>query len=344
MKAARFYRANEKLRIEEVPVPKPGPTDVIVKVHAAGICGSDVHIVKGHTFTEFAPIILGHEGAGVITEIGDNVQRWNVGDRVCINCVTTCGICYNCLRGRDSICLRRKNIGRDLDGVFAEYVKVNERNLIALPDSIPFDQGAIITDAVATPYHAVVSRARLSVGEKIVVYGLGGIGLHAVSLAKIMGAGLIVGVDVNESAMAAGKEFGADEVFNPKNGDFSKRLLDLTAGDGFDVAIECVGIVGTIRDCIEAVKIGGRVVAVGLGQGDINAGPLLGFVRKEVELMGSSAMELKEISTIVDLVHSGRLDLSKSVTKRVALSEVNACLDALSDKKERIVRMVIVQI
>jgi S-(hydroxymethyl)glutathione dehydrogenase / alcohol dehydrogenase len=117
----------------------------------------------------------------------------------------------------------------------------------------------------------------------------------------------------------------------------------LTGGEGFDVAIECVGKIEAIRDCSEGVKRGGRVVAVGLGEGDIQAGPLLSFVRREVELLGSAAMEIKEISRIVDLVNSGRLDLSTSITKRVALSEVNACLEALSEKKERIVRMVIVR-
>ena len=343
MRAARFHRPNEGLRIEEIPAPKAGPMDVIVKVEAAGICGSDVHIVKGRTGTAFTPITLGHEGAGIISEVGSGIRGWKIGDRVCINCVTSCGICFYCLRGRDSLCLNKRNIGRDIDGVFAEYVKVTERNLIRLPDSVPFDQGAILTDAVATPYHALVSRAKLSLGEKIVVYGLGGIGLHAVKLAKIIGAGFIVGIDVNPSAMAAGKEFGADQVVNAKSQDVGKGLLGLTGGEGFDVALECVGRIEAIRDCIEVVKSGGRVVAVGLGQGDIQAGPLLSFVRREVELLGSAAMEIKEISRIVDLVASGRLDLSASVTKRVALSEVNDCLEALAEKKERIVRMVIVQ-
>lgn len=343
MRAARFYKPNEPLRIEEVPTPALGPNEVIVEVKAAGLCGSDVHIVKGETFTGFTPITLGHESAGVIAKVGEQVKRWKPGDRVCIDCVTTCGLCYNCLRGRDSICLSRKLIGIHLDGALAQYVKVSARNLVELPESVPFEQGAILTDAVATPYHAITKRARLSVGESIAIFGLGGLGVHALQLAKLMGAGLVIGVDVEESILSRALAFGADVVVDAIQEDPVKRIKSLTGGDGVDVALECIGKNLTLSHCVESVRAGGRAVVLGLGPDSIHIRPITEFVRGEIELIGSSAFELKEIQQIVRLVASDRLNLSKSITKRIGLEEVNEGIDDVKTKKGNPIRILITE-
>jgi D-arabinose 1-dehydrogenase-like Zn-dependent alcohol dehydrogenase len=344
MRAARFYKPNEPLRIEEVPMPALGPNEVIVEVKAAGLCGSDVHIVEGDTFTGFTPITLGHECAGVIAEVGEQVSGWEPGDRVCIDCVTTCGLCYNCLRGRDSICLSRKLIGIHLDGAFAQYVKVSARNLVELPESVSFEQGAILTDAVATPYHAITKRARLSVGESIAIFGLGGLGVHALQLAKLMGAGLVIGVDVEEAILSRALAFGADVVIDGIREDPVKRIKTLTGGYGVDVALECIGKNLTVSHCVESVRGGGRAVVLGLGPDSIHIRPITEFVRGEIELIGSSAFELKEIQQIVQLVASDRLNLSKSITRKISLEEVNEGIDDLKTKKGNPIRILITEI
>lgn len=344
MKAARFYKPNEPLKIEEVPIPVLGPNEVLVEVKATGLCGSDVHIMEGETFTGFTPITLGHESAGVIAEIGEQVSGWKPGDRVCIDCVTTCGCCYNCLRGRDSICLSRKLIGIHLDGALAKYVKVSPRNLVQLPESIPFEQGAILTDAVATPYHAITKRAKFSIGETIAVFGLGGLGVHALQISKLMGAGLVIGVDVEESILARAITFGADVVVNSREEDSVKRIKDLTGGCGVDVALECVGKNLTVSQCVESVRVGGRIVILGLGPNSIHIRPITAFVRGEIELIGSSAFELKEVQQIVQLVASGRLDLSRSVTRRISLEEVNQGIDDLKTKRGNPIRILVMEI
>lgn len=344
MKAARFYKAKELLRIEEVPIPVLGPNEVLVEVKAAGLCGSDVHIVEGETFPGFTPIILGHESAGVIAKVGEQVSQWKVGDRVCIDSATTCGLCYNCLRGRDSVCLSRKFVGVQLDGGFARYVKVLPRNLIELPDSISFEQGAILTDAVATPYHAITKRAKLSIGETIAVFGLGGLGVHALQISKLMGAGLVIGVDVEESILSRALAFGADVVVDGIREDPVKRIKELTEGYGVDVALECIGKNLTVSQCVESVRVGGRAVVVGLGPESIRIRPITEFVRGEIELIGSSAFEIKEIQQIVQLVASGRLDLSRSVTRRISLEEVNQGIDDLKTKRGNPIRILVTEI
>ena len=210
MKAVRFYAANQPLRLEKLPVPEIGQGDILVEIKACGVCGSDVHIVKGETFTGKTPIILGHEGAGVIAAVGGGVTEWHEGQRVVIDCVTSCGNCFNCQRGLDSICLSRKLTGIHLDGSLAGYVSVKPRNLIPLPDNISFAIGCLATDAVATPYHALKARAKLQVAESVAIFGLGGLGYHAVKLARAMGAAPIIAVDVSPRALERARGVGAD--------------------------------------------------------------------------------------------------------------------------------------
>ena len=154
MKAARFHEVDEPLRIEEVPVPEVREDEVLVRMRAAGLCGSDVHIVfEGVTPTGFRPITLGHEPAGVIARTGARVMGWEEGDRVSVTSVLFCGSCRNCVTGHTEVCLSRKLVGIHVDGALAEYLAVPAKNLIRLPEAVPFAVGAIITDAVATPFH-----------------------------------------------------------------------------------------------------------------------------------------------------------------------------------------------
>src|SRR5450759_5040633 len=175
-KPARVYGVKEQLTMEAIRIPDIEPGGFLRDVRSCGICGSDIHIVfEGVTPTGFLPITLGHEPAGVIAELGENVDDWKVGDRVAVSSIVTCGKCYNCLRGRESVCTNRKLLGIHLNGGLAEYMATPRANLVKLDDNVPFDQGAAVTDAVATPFHAVAIRGKLCVGETVAVVGCGGL-------------------------------------------------------------------------------------------------------------------------------------------------------------------------
>ena len=343
MKAARFYQVGQPLVLEEVPQPQPGPGEALVRVRACGICGSDIHIVyEGVTPTAFQPIILGHEFSGEIAEVGEGGEGWSVGDRAAVNCIVSCGICQNCLSGNDQICLQRRLLGIHLNGGLAEYATVPVRNLARLPNRVPFDQGAVLTDAVATPYHALTRRGKLTPGESVAVLGCGGLGLHAVQLAKLLGAGLVIALDVSEPALERARERGADVVCRSDREDPLEVIKQVTGGRGVDLSLECIGLQQTIALAVQVLRIGGRAVIVGLGSEKIVTLPPTEFVRREISLLGSYAFTTREIAELIELVEAGRLDLSASISKRIPLEEINQGLEALHQKIDNPIRIVVV--
>jgi propanol-preferring alcohol dehydrogenase len=342
MKAARFYEVGKSLRIDKIPVPRLGPGDVLVEIKACGICGSDIHIVYEEvTPTAYTPITLGHEPSGVIFGIGSEVKDWKIGDRVTINPFLTCGQCINCLSGNSQICLSRRVIGIHTEGGLAEFLKVPAKNLVLLPENIPFDQGGIIVDAVATPFHAITNRGALKVGEKVAVFGCGGLGIHGVQIAKVCGASLVIAVDAIDSALERAGKVGADEVINPRKENPVEKIKELTGGMGVDLAVEFVGLKETIEQAVRCVRVGGRTVVVGLGPETISLPPPTTFVRTELSFLGSYGSTTLEIQNVVDLVAGGKLDLSNSITERFPLEEVNRGLEYLHKKIGNPIRIVI---
>jgi len=344
MKAARFYKVGEPLKIDLIHVPELGPGDVLVDVKACGICGSDIHIVyEGVTPTAYTPITLGHEPSGMIVELGDKVEGWKVGDRVTVNPFLTCEKCINCLSGNSQICMSRRVIGIHTEGGLAEFLKITAENLVRLPENIPFDQGGIAVDAVATPFHAITKRGDLKIGEKVAVFGCGGLGIHGVQIAKISGASLVIAVDTIDSVLERAKKVGADEVINPKKEKLIQKIKEITGGMGVDLALEFIGLKETIEQAIRCVRVGGRIVVVGLGPEAISLLPPTVFVRSELSLLGSYGSTTLEIQNVIDLVASGKLNLSDSITERFSLEEVNKGLDHLHRKIGNPIRIVIVQ-
>ena len=342
MRAARFYKVGEPLKIDLIPIPKLGTGDVLVDMKACGICGSDIHIVyEGVTPTAYSPITLGHEPSGVIAALGFEVEGWKVGERVTINPFLTCGKCINCLSGNSQICLSRKVIGIHTEGGLAEFLKIPAENLIRLPENIPFDQGGIAVDAVATPFHAVTNRGALKVGEKVAVFGCGGLGIHGVQIAKVCGASLVIAVDTIDSALERAKKVGADEVINTKREKPIQKIKEMTGGMGVDLALEFIGLKETIEQAVKCIRTGGRVVVVGRGPENISLLTPTTFVRTELSLLGSYGSTTLEIQSVVDLVASGKLNLSESITERFPLEEVNKGLDHLHKKVGNPIRIVI---
>ena len=344
MKAYRFYIPGSPLKLEDVPEPKLGHNDVLVKVKASGICGTDTHIFHGNYLPKDIPVILGHECSGIVEKIGEDVKNVNVGDRVCVNYVISCGQCRHCFQGNDNRCLNRKTFGVDLDGAFAEYAVAPARNIFKLPEEIPFEHGAIIGCAVVTPFHAL-RVSELQPGDSIAIFGLGGVGMHAVAWAKVFGASKIIGIDIVDFKLRLAKEMGADEVINASKEDPVEAIKSVTDGYGVDIAMDCAGGEKPIRWAIESVTretryASGVVVSVALPPPILIEKP---FELREGSLRKSGNHTRDDLRRVIELVRAGRIDLSKTVTHKLPFKDLNKGLELLDKKKENVVRVVITQ-
>jgi propanol-preferring alcohol dehydrogenase len=232
-------------------------------------------------------------------------------------------------------------IGIHTEGGLAEFLKIPTKNLVRLPENIPFDQGGIAVDAVTTPFHAVTKRGALKVGENVAIFGCGGLGIHGVQIAKVCGASFVIAVDAIDSALERAKKVGADEVINPRKESPVQKIKDLTKGMGIDLALEFIGLRETIDQAVGCIRVGGRVVVVGLGPDPVVLSPPTQIVRSELSFLGSYGSTTSEIQNVIDLVASGKLDLSESITERFPLEEVNEGLEHLYKKIGNPIRIVI---
>ena len=340
MKAARLHATGRNLSLDSVPVPQPGPDEVLVKVGAAGICHSDVNYIDGVAPVARLPITLGHEFAGTIAAKGPGVTGVEVGDRVCVHYVVSCGKCAYCASGRETYCERYRMIGKDLDGGFAEFVSVPSRNVLKVPTSLPVEQAAILGCAVSTAFHAL-RRGRAEEGETVLVNGLGGLGLHAVQLAsRVFKAGRIIAVDVSDAKLKLAESFGADLVVNAREG-AEERVGEVTGGRFVDLALDFVGRSSTVGSLLRWVGKGGRVVVVGISSERMTLSPYTGLIGKEVELVGVNDHLKSELAELVRLVGAGTLDLSKSVTHRVGLEDVNEGIRMLREQTGNPIRTIV---
>ncbi|MFQ5400572.1 MAG: zinc-binding dehydrogenase [Anaerolineae bacterium] len=342
MKAARFYESGQPFKIENVPDPAPGPGEVVVTVKAAGICGTDLHIaVEGSVPTAVQPITLGHEGAGVVAEVGEGVTGWQAGDRVCLMPHVPCGECHYCASGEEALCPRTQILGVHFDGAFAGRIKIPADALIPLPESVPFAVGAILTDAVSTAYHAVVCRGNLQVGETVAVFGCGGVGHHGVMWARQQGAGRIIAVDVAPGALARAKAAGADDVIDAREGNTARQIKSLTGKLGVDLALEFVGRAETVTEAMKSLRRSGRLVVVGVGPERVTLPPLQVFVGLETSLIGSMGFHRADLEKIIGLAAAGEVDLSESVGQALPLSQINGAFQLVAEQRGDGARVVV---
>jgi D-arabinose 1-dehydrogenase-like Zn-dependent alcohol dehydrogenase len=341
MRAARFDQSSRELRVEDVPVPDLGPLDVLVKVQACGICLSDVHLIDGSLPGALPVITPGHEAAGVIERVGELVQGWQPGQRVAMAGGRPCMACQNCMRGRLEECLQFQIMGFAYDGAWAEYVAVPAFVLTAVPDHVPIEQAAIIADAVATPYAGIVERAALRPGEAVGLWGIGGLGVHAVQIARMVGAAPIVAVDPNEAARERALELGADHALDPRTEDVRGRVLDATGGLGLDLAVDLYGANAVMAEAASCLGRFGRVLMVGLSVEPLQLGPgvILGVMSQSV--LGHLGYGKRHMDELIGLVSAGRLDLSRSISDVLPLEEVGRGVERLATKQGNPVRLVV---
>lgn len=341
MKAARLHEISERLIVGSMPVPQLGTEDVLVDIRAAGICHSDMNYRDGVSPVAKLPITLGHEIAGVVSKKGEEAIGVECGDRVCVHYVIGCGECEYCTSGRENYCEKYQMIGKDVDGGFAEYIKVPATNILRIPDSLPFEQAAILCCAVSTAYHAL-RRGRAKAGETVLINGVGGLGLHAVQLAsKVFGAREIIAVDVLGEKLELAAKFGATQLINVSGDEAEKRIDEATEGRRVDLAVDFVGRRSTIEGTICRVGKGGRLVIVGISTEQISLHPYSSIIGKEMEIIGVNDHLKSELNQLIQYIEIGKLDLSSSITHRVSLEDVNMGLQILQKNLGNPVRVVV---
>lgn len=342
MKAVRLVEIGQPLQMQNIPIPPIGRRDILVQVKAAGICHSDVHYRAGISPAGPLPLTLGHEVAGIVAEVGEEVTNVQPGDRVCLHYLITCGECEYCVRGSEQFCRHASMIGKYRDGGFAEYIAVPARCAFILPPEIPFEAGAIMMCSSATSFHAL-RKAGLQAGERVAIFGVGGLGMSAVQLAYAFGAIEVFAVDIDPAKLELAGRFGAIPIDN-RRGDAVEQIRQRTGGAGVDVALELIGLPETIRQAVDAVNVFGRVVLVGLSNQTLPIHPYRDLVLREVQLIGSSDHLAQEIPTLLELARRKKLDLSNVVTHTIPLdaSAINAAMDQLEHFGGGVVRKVVV--
>jgi D-arabinose 1-dehydrogenase-like Zn-dependent alcohol dehydrogenase len=342
MRAARFTAASGVLELCDVAVPQPGPGEVLIRVEACGICLSDVHLIDGTLPGPLAEVTPGHEATGLIAEVGSAVRGWQVGDPVVLAAGRPCQECESCLSGRFENCVRFEIMGFSFDGAWAEYVVVPSFALTRRPRGMDVNQAAICADAVSTPYAGIVRRAALRPGETVGLWGIGGLGVHAVQVARLAGAGLVVAVDPIASARERALTAGADVALDPASVDVSAEIQRLTNDRGLDLAVDLVGANAVLAQAAACLGRHGRVLMVGLSLDPIELGIGVFFGLLSQSLLGHLGYTKQDLDDVVALAASGRLDLSRSVSQVIPLEDVVAGVDALRRKEGNPVRIVVV--
>jgi len=342
MKSVRMIEPGKPLELQEIPIPSIGEKDILVRVRAAGICHSDAHYRAGRSSMGRMPITLGHEVAGEVEWIGPQVTTLKAGERVSLHYNISCGDCYYCKSGNDQFCDTVKMLGHHIDGGYAEYVAVPARNAIPLPDEIPFEEGATLMCASATALHALY-KGRVKAGETVAVFGVGGLGLSAIQLAKALGAVKVFAVDIKQDKLELASEYDAIPI-DAGRVEAVEEIRKLTKGKGVDVALEMIGLRKTMEQAIDSVAYLGRAVMVGLNQQPIEINTYMQILGREAEIIGSNDHHLRELPMLMDMARQKILDTSHVVSQRIPLDadQINRRLDDLENYTED-VRAVIVQ-
>lgn len=319
MKALVKLDAGPGAGIRTIGIPELGPHDVLVKVSAASICGTDLHIYQWDNWAASRlrpPVVFGHEMSGIIAEVGPAVKNWRVGDYVSPECHKTCGQCYQCRTGRAHICREYSILGVDFDGCFAEYVRIPEVNLWKNDSGIP-PEVACLQDPVG---NAVLATASVDItGKTVMVTGCGAIGLFAVGVARVLGAARVYAVDINNYRLEIAKRMGADVIINPCSQDIVEEVMLDTGGDGVDVVVEMSGDPGCLQDGLRIVKNGGRVALLGIPQEKICIDLATELIFKGVTLAGITGREIFATWHKTSALLSSVLDVSHVITHRLSL-------------------------
>ena len=330
MRAMVLEEFNRQLRLSERPIPVVGPENVLVRVRACGVCGTDLKIVRGELPSSVIrlPHVPGHECAGEVVEVGQGVTGLKPLDRVVVYFYGACHQCRYCRDGRENVCPRVKRFGFELPGGYAQYLSVPARQLCLVRD-VPFRQAAILPDAVATAYHAVKTRGRVSQGERVLIVGGGGIGVHAAQIARSLEAEVIVAERQPEKLERLGKLLDDVDTFNPSDGSPRDLLNDWTQGAGVDAVIETVGHAETLRWSVPSLGPGARLVLIGYDPKRPVEIDALKMHYDELDVLGTRVSTRQELEEVIGLVERGQLE--PVVDRAYPLEQANEALQAVAE-------------
>ncbi|MFC2051731.1 alcohol dehydrogenase catalytic domain-containing protein [Chloroflexota bacterium] len=310
MKAMVLEKFREPMVLRDVSKPSIGLEDILLRVKACGLCGTDIKIYDGEVKTVKLPHIPGHELAGEVAELGAGVEGWRVGDHGVVHIYIPCGNCYQCRQGRENDCASKiERIGFEDDGGFGEYVRIPARNLCKISQDIPLEQACILSGSIATPLHGIRTQGRIQMGETVVIVGLGGLGIHALQLAVVMGA-RVIAVDISEEKLKAAHNFGAEGTINSSERDFVSEILRLTDREGADLIVESVGgsqIPTILEQSIQALRLCGRLVLLGYQYGQLFSLDPQKIVYDELEIIGARASVRQDLVDVISLVERGKI-------------------------------------
>lgn len=341
MKALVLEEYN-KFVFKEVPTPHPGADELLIRVRACAICGSDLHGQDGSTGRRIPPLIMGHEAAGEVVEVGANVQKFTVGARVTFDSTIYCGRCFYCGQGRINLCEERRVLGVSCadycqNGAFAEYVVIPERIAYQIPDDLTFEEAAMV-EPVAIALHAV-RQAEVRINDTAVVFGAGMIGLFVIQLLRIAGCAKIIAVDLDSGKLALAKELGATHVFRGDEEEVFSALPSLTAGRGADLAFEVVGTGPVLKNAVRALRKGGTAILVG-NLSPMTELPLQQVVTGELRLLGSCA-SAGEYPAALELIQRKAIKVNPLIGAVVPLAEGAAWFKRLSTSGHGLMKVIL---
>lgn len=341
MKALMLQQYNE-FEYVDAPMPEYGPNDVLIEVRACGICGSDIHGMDGSSGRRVPPLIMGHEAAGVIKKMGDQVQGLQLGDRVTFDSMISCGDCYFCRAGNPNLCDNRRVLGVSpgeyrQHGAFAEYVVVPQRIVFPLPESLSFEH-ASMAEPVCIALHSV-NITPLPLGANVVVVGAGMIGNLVIQALRKAGCGQIIAVDLDAGKLELAQEVGATAGLLASEGDVAEEIHKLTHGRGADAAFEAVGIAPTVQTAIDSVRKGGSVTLVGNLAAEINF-PLQSIVTQEISLYGSCGVN-GEYPAALKMIEDGSINVDALISQVAPLSEGASWFDRLYKQEPGLMKVIL---
>jgi len=329
MKAMICKEFGQSLELVEIEKPRIKPNEILLKVGACGLCQTDLKIIDGKIPPEFVklPVVPGHEVVGEVVSLGENVSDVKIGDVGAVFLCIFCRECQYCLEGRQNLCLNLHRVGFDLQGGMAEYIKIPAHAFCPFQKGLPMEKMAIIADAIGTPYHAITRFAEVKAGDNVLIVGAGGLGLHAVQIAKLYGAKVFV-VDLDPKALTLAKKLGADETFEPAR--TPEAIRDLTSGMGVDVVIEIVGSPETLSWSLPTLKRGGKLIIVGYIPGQSVALDVMDMHFHEWQVIGSRFVTKPELMKVIKLIEEGKIE--PVVTETFPFEQANDALKALRSK------------
>lgn len=325
MKAVQLIATKAPLELREVPTPSPGARDLLVKVEAAGICHSDVHYWQGRSSLAPLPLTLGHEVAGRVEAVGEDVKGRRPGDRVALHYLATCGECDDCRSSSEQFCPDAQMLGKDRPGGYAEYVLVPARNAVLVPDGIPLQHAAVSMCSSATVFHAL-RKSRLAPGEAVAVFGVGGLGMSAIQIARAFGAVDVYAVDIHRERLELAERLGATPI-DASSLDPVAEILR-RSDRGVDVSLGLIGKAEAMRQAVRVLRPRGRTVIVGIAERPIEIDTYHEILAKEAEIIGCSDHLLEELPTVLRYIEGGVLNLEPIITQTLPLDpdEVNRAL------------------